>query len=292
MMNEEVLRSLAVANKLRIYQQTAAMAEPVMKSMVAMQKTVQPMLDAMTPFAIMALNIQATLSPIFSVVEQFNAQFAETIATLAKSIRPVMAIDILRKNQFVYWYRLQEEFVDRIIEAEDMDSMLLEFETQNGNAVLNDVVDGCVESNLLGGNKRRFIQAVEAYRMEAYDISAVALLSILDGLLATCSGENPRITSMPTHAKKILEKLELGDRINNDEYARLVLFMTFNSTIELLTRPVHFDEDEPKELNRHWIMHGRSRRVITQLDCIKLMNCIYGTIIIDKLECDDSIATV
>lgn len=291
-MNEEVLRSLAVANKLKFHQQTAAMAEPVMKSMAAMQRTVQPMLEAMTPFAIMALNIQAALSPIFSVVEQFNAQFAETAAILAKSIRPVKAIEIMKKHQFVYWHRLQEDFVDRIIESEDVDSMLLDFETQNDNIILTGVIDGCSRSNLIGENRRRFIQAVEAYRMEAYDISAVALLSILDGLLATCSGENPRITSMPTHAKKILEKLELGDRINNDEYARLVLFMTFNSTIELLTRPVYFDEDEPKELNRHWIMHGRSRRVITQLDCIKLMNCIYGTIIIDKLECDDSIATV
>ena len=287
MMNEEVLRSLAVANKLKIHQQTVAMAEPVMKSMVAMQKTVQPMLDAMTPFAIMALNIQATLSPIFSVVEQFNAQFAETIATLTKSIRPVMAIDILRKNQFVYWYRLQEEFVDRIIEAEDMDSMLLEFETQNGNAVLNDVVDGCVESNLLGGNKRRFIQAVEAYRMEAYDISAVALLSVLDGLLASCSGKNPKRTNMLDHAEKILKKLKLGGTVNNEEYSRLILCMTFYSAIESLTKTVYFDEDEPKELNRHWVMHGRSSRVITQLDCIKLMNCIYGAILIDKLESDD-----
>lgn len=289
-MNEDVSKS-SVANKPSSYQQVmTAMAEPVMKGMAEVQRAMQPIVDAISPLAIMALDIQAALSPIVSIVEQFNAQFGETIAILAKNIRPVMAIDILRKNQFVYWYRLQEEFVDRIIEAEDVDGMLLEFETQNDNAIFNGVVDGCVESNLLGVNKRRFTQAVEAYRMEAYDISAVALLSILDGLLSKCSGENPRNTSMLTHAKKILEKLELGDEINTEEYAGLILYMTFSSAITSLTQGVHFDEDEPKELNRHWIMHGRSNRVITQLDCIKLIHCIYGAILIDKLERDNSIA--
>ena len=59
------------------------------------------------------------------------------------------------------------------------------------------------------------------------------------------------------------------------------LFYTFNKTVEIFTANSDFHGKEPKGLNRHWIAHGRSRRKKTKLDCVKLINLVYGIILID-----------
>ena len=49
------------------------------------------------------------------------------------------------------------------------------------------------------------------------------------------------------------------------------------------TNQYKFDDPEPKILNRHWIMHGRSLRRKTKLDCVKMIRFIYGIILLDEI---------
>lgn len=58
--------------------------------------------------------------------------------------------------------------------------------------------------------------------------------------------------------------------------------LTFEKTMELFSTNFDFKGEEPKELNRHWIMHGRSRRRKTEHDCVKLIYFIYGILLIDE----------
>jgi metal-dependent hydrolase (beta-lactamase superfamily II) len=81
--------------------------------------------------------------------------------------------------------------------------------------------------------------------------------------------------------------LEDNEEIENDEFSVFALLITFRETMESFSRNSDFKKKEPKNLNRHWIMHGRSRRRKTKLDCIKTIRFIYGIILIDELSKKD-----
>ena len=81
-----------------------------------------------------------------------------------------------------------------------------------------------------------------------------------------------------------MRKLEDNEEIENDEFSVFALLITFRETMESFSHNSDFKKKEPKNLNRHWIMHGRSRRRKTKLDCIKTIRFIYGIILIDELS--------
>ena len=60
--------------------------------------------------------------------------------------------------------------------------------------------------------------------------------------------------------------------------------MTLEKTLDSFSAPSDFKGKEPKGLNRHWIAHGRATRKKTKLDCVKMINLIYGLLLIGELE--------
>ena len=70
-----------------------------------------------------------------------------------------------------------------------------------------------------------------------------------------------------------LDEFELNDYI---------LIATFTSAVDAFGTTVKFDEAEP-ELNRHRIAHGRMTRSMEKIDCIRIINLLYGTLLMGKL---------
>lgn len=105
----------------------------------------------------------------------------------------------------------------------------------------------------------------------------------LDRILSDLSG---MITS--TSISKRVE--ELKNKVSKDGEAGLdefelndyILISTFTSTVDAFGATVKFDEAEP-DLNRHWIAHGRMTRSIEKIDCIRIINMLYGTLLMAKL---------
>lgn len=62
-----------------------------------------------------------------------------------------------------------------------------------------------------------------------------------------------------------------------------VLITTYLKTIELFGTDSRFNGNIP-DLNRHWIMHGRMGRKMDQVDCIRLINMLQGTILLAELQ--------
>lgn len=288
MINQELLKTMETANKLRNIvgkqqQSIATFSEPILQEMRSIQAAVQPTLEAMNPLVVdMVETWREMLRPIQDAIELINTQYGDSIAKLIQKIRPMKAVDIMRNNQYVYWQPLHNELVDAIIGADDVDDVLLKFEIENNEAKVEDTIRSCIDSKLLGENKRMFCQATDAYRRGDCDLSIVALFSILDGLLTKSSGSIK--TNMRVRMERILEKMDSDAMLESDECSILILGMTFCSTIESLSESIPFSDDEPQKLNRHWIVHGRSTREIKPIDCIKLINCIYGVILIERLS--------
>lgn len=61
------------------------------------------------------------------------------------------------------------------------------------------------------------------------------------------------------------------------------LYYTIFDVIRSFTDSSSFDETEPTLLNRHWLMHGRTNREYTLVDCIKILSMIYGMLLVNGL---------
>ncbi len=81
--------------------------------------------------------------------------------------------------------------------------------------------------------------------------------------------------------KAIEEKGELFlDEMEGRDY---LLCLTYKTAIDGIGKDEGFDKQEPGKVNRNWIMHGRTEKVYTRLDCVKALNLIYGTIRLTQL---------
>ena len=66
-----------------------------------------------------------------------------------------------------------------------------------------------------------------------------------------------------------------------------ILFCTYSKSLEAFGIKAEFSNDEP-DLNRHWIAHGRMNRKMQQIDCIRLINFLCGTIMIARMGKTDT----
>ena len=118
--------------------------------------------------------------------------------------------------------------------------------------------------------------------LEMYDIAAVGFTAIIDAVLSEA-------TQNPTHRPKdrysaVLDKLMAEEFVADEEHATLILFMTFNASEKSFYETIPFSDEEPQLLNRNWIMHARSQREYTRIDCIKLLRFLYGIILVDYID--------
>ena len=220
-----------------------------------MQEFTRPVMEAVH-------SIQSALKPIVEAIEQYRPKVAEIGQALLQATRPLSAIRKMGEAQFVFWDYMTEEFVDEIVD--------------------NKTIDKTLSSAVMQKHKRLYSQSVNAFRSGDSDLAVTGFTSVFDGLLADTSG-NPTSRLGP-RINAIKQKLDNDELLNHDEYATITLAMTLEKTLDSFSAPSDFKGKEPKGLNRHWIAHGRSTRKKTKLDCVKMINLIYGLLLIGDIE--------
>ena len=288
MYDEENLRKMQTMSEISnaLYKHQQIVNTPAYQAALARQAKVQPLMSA-------AMSVitawQTMLDPVFTAINSFYQKYAAEIAEMEK-INPIMkAVAILREHQYVHWYKLEEEFINEILYAKDdeVDEILYKYEMKDNGSKFNTTVKQCRNSSFLSNNLRLFDQTIATYKNGQYDVAVAALFSLLDGILSKSSSNND--TSMSKRLEKIIDKMDFPILVKDSKYSRLILVMTFSSTIESLSEYSNFGENEPSKLNRHWIMHGRSTRENKPIDCIKILNCIYGVILLDQFQDEENI---
>lgn len=239
------------------------------------QEITRPALEALQ-------NIQSTLQPIVEALEQYKPKVAEIGQALLQATRPLSAIRKMGEAQFVFWDYMTDEFVDAIVGAENINKTLREQLIRDRFSAVNKTIDKTLSSAVMQKHKRLYSQSVNAFRSGDSDLSVTGFTSVFDGLLADTSG-NPTSRLGP-RINAIKQKLDNDELLNHDEYATITLAMTLEKTLDSFSAPSDFKGKEPKGLNRHWIAHGRSTRKKTKLDCVKMINLIYGLLLIGDIE--------
>lgn len=217
-------------------------------------------------------------------ITDFENQIDQFISYTKKKfeqcLRPLEAAFKLGDEQFVIWNQLDDGLTDQILSSNDIDLFLSE-NCQEEKIFSVEITKRQIEaSKLIAPYRALYDQSIMAYENGCYELSATGLLAIADGLFAEKIA-NKKAVNFFQRANLLVDKIERKQSITRRDMDTAVLGITLLKTTQSLSRRVEFDKNEPHELNRNWIMHGRSRRKRTKLDCIKLIRLIYGVILID-----------
>lgn len=228
------------------------------------------------------MQLREAMQPIIEVIEESKPQIVEVGKTIANIMRPLYAIKKMGEAQFVYWDYMPPEFVDAIIASDNVNKTLGQYIIKKYHQKVLQIIEVSQKNDLIKKHHRLYMQSVDAYKNGNSDLAVTGFTSVFDGVLAGVSKNATH--KLPPRIKVIKEKLEKEEVLDNDEYAMLTLALTFEKTIDSFSEIRPFSGKEPKGLNRHWIAHGRSTRKKTKLDCVKLINLIYGLLLIDELD--------
>lgn len=207
-------------------------------------------------------------------------QFQPVLDTLRKLSLTVNAAKKLAEVQFVLINRVSFEFINRAID-EDINKLAEQF-------LITDELIGSVNNLSVLDNNRVFKQSIQAFNKGSYDLAIIGFTAVLDKVLSDHSGEITQV-NIKSRCTTIKNKIEdKGDDFLDELEGRdLLLYLTYPKAVELFGKSSSFGNEEPELLNRHWIMHGRSNRAYTKLDCVKVLNMIYGTVRMGQLGKED-----
>lgn len=220
-------------------------------------------------------------APYTELVKQFTVKITPHLLQLAKVSARLSVIDRIGKVQYVSWTGFPEAFYEQAYAVQTergLLELLLDWQVERNYLEVEKTIKLLSENEHLKEN-HMFAQAVAAYRRAEYDIAALGFTATVDRLLSVYTGMIDS-TSIGNRVKVIKEKVDIeGDSVLDDfEMNDYILISTYSSAIELFGAHSNFAKDEP-DLNRHWIAHGRIERKIEQIDCIRLINILYGTIL-------------
>lgn len=224
-------------------------------------------------------------APYAELARNFTDNVAPILAEIARISLPLSIIQRLGKIQYVAWKNFPEEFYEQAGGTNSEQALLevlVSWLENNDFVEVENTISSLSETNHFKDNPV-FSQAIEAYKRKDYDLACLGLTAMIDRILSDLSGMITS-TSISKRAEdlknKVLKDGEAGlDEIEVNEY---ILIATFTSSVDAFGATVKFDEDEPN-LNRHWIAHGRMTRRMEKIDFIRIINLLYGTLLMSKL---------
>ncbi len=224
-----------------------------------------------------------------NVITEVSAPLVKMQESIVAALKPIkefgkvlLPLNKLGKNQFVYWEYISKELSMDIIRIEDINAYMYDYYTTGTSPYVKKVIINCERTARMKPYTKLFFESIVAYNSEHYNLAIIGLLAIADGLLSDIS-EDPDF-KITKRARIILDRLSNEGPLVPDDISELTLYVTFTDMYNSISKHAPFNGEEPELLNRHWLMHGRSRKTISNIDCIKIINYIYGILLLDSLN--------
>ena len=130
--------------------------------------------------------------------------------------------------------------------------------------------------------KKLFDECWQAYQMKLYAICSTALLAVIEGVLSEFSDDRRDVKMMKICQSKF-DSFPAGGSVLQKH-----IWQSYNLFIRNLYHKSDFTLNEPPQINRHWLLHGRSAYEIDELDCIRLINAVHSICIIFDTEVQEA----
>lgn len=192
------------------------------------------------------------------------------------------AIEILIDNQYVFTDPITAELTEKILNADEVDTEVENYFSKDNCKYLEELIGRCKEVLKDNYNYELFIQSIEAYKSNSFQLACVGLFVITDGLLSIVSEQiSPSFTRrLNTIKNKFDEATEL-EPIDQ----KIVCISLALEKIDVSIFATHdFHEEELDCVNRHWTLHGRSKREYLFTDVIKVLLWIDALLFIQNID--------
>lgn len=186
-------------------------------------------------------------------------------------------------NQIVFTDIITGVLVNEINSSEDIESLIESYYLENNGERISKLLKRCYEAKQLEPYKELFSQIQTAYIQNHYHLACVGLFSITDGLLSDVSEKTG--TNYKERLKVLSDKIDKRELLTEmDERVLYVYFAIRDFDKSIFANSGNFSKDEPDGLNRHWSLHGRTKRDFKVLDFIKILLWIDALILLDNYE--------
>ncbi len=192
------------------------------------------------------------------------------------------ATEKLAKKQIVFTDDLTLEMAKEIKYSADIDKFIQNYYFENDNRNLIMLIERCQASNLIKEYKILFTQILDSYNKEHYQLACLGLFSILDGLLSDVSNNNT--TSFNKRINVVEKKLKDKVELNEIDRKTLCIYTAIEKIDNTPFKFFDFSQDEPNGLNRHWLLHGRTRKEYSKYDFLKIMLWVDGLDYLNQIK--------
>ena len=181
-----------------------------------------------------------------------------------------IATSKLIENQFVFTDNLTPDLAHEIYQGADVEEVMTHYYFDNDGQNMEKLIQRCKYSNYIREYRELYHQILNAYDREDYLLACIGLFSLVDGLLAECSGKIEQ-----TGFKKRLERIsdKLADKVvlNEIDKKTICIYEAFKKFDCSVFNDSVFSDKEPPTVNRHWDVHGRTHRKHTRIDFLKVL---------------------
>ncbi len=247
---------------------------PIAELKARISELVSPMMNTLS-------HMEQILSPLLESMQSVKIDIDGISTVLLNTSRTMGTIRRLGEAQFVYWDFFSDEFIKSILDATNVDAELENLYISNNQEKIKKLLEKLENHVAMTRHRSLFQQTIHSAQNGDFALAIIGLISIFDGLLSDVTGNNS--TKLAARSNVVFKKLENDETIDSDEFAILILMMTYEKSFGMFTAHSDFSQDEPEYLNRHWIMHGRSLRPKGSLDYLKILHLIYGFLLIKDI---------
>lgn len=226
------------------------------------------------------------IEPYVRILNEAVAEIAPYLIKFAEVTCRLAVIYRLGHVEYVAWRDFPESFYEHASRLQT-DGELVEYVygwLQDNKFMDIEEALKKIQEDYHIGNNPVFVQAWSAYKRGDYDLAMLGFTAMIDRLLSEYT-DLITSTNIKNRVQKLSEKIEkYGEySLESLEMNDYILINTYFNAIEKFGENSRFDKEEP-ELNRHWLMHGRTERCMEQIDCIRVINILYGTILLGEME--------
>lgn len=229
------------------------------------------------------INIVQRTAEVFASAQHWYQQHADTINAYLTTFAEVSfwfsAVRRMAETQIVFTGDLSLDLAQRICQSDSVATTVEQFYTENDNHEINGVIDRCRQAKQTSAYSELFHQTISAYQVEYYHLACLGMLAIVDGTLSDVS-ENKK-TSYKVRLQEIEKKLADKFELTDLEKKLMCIYVSMDNFEESIFKNSDFSQAEPDDLNRHWMVHGRTRREYTKLDFIKIILWLDAIIFLD-----------
>lgn len=279
-------------NTINLIKQNAVSAEKTVSSFMRspeLQNVIELSQKAQKELPMVMLRFAYASSMYADTAKHFLDNIAPILDGLARALDRLSIIERLGEVQFVAWKQFTPDFYERASKAKnDEDLLKTVYDTLEDDAFeeVNITINNLLINDQLKDN-RLLLQAIKAYRCGDYDLASLGITAVIDRMLSEYSGMITTV-SIQTRIEAIKDKIDNHGTAFLDEYDinDYILISTYTNALKAFGDSSSFDDEEP-ELNRHWLAHGRMNREMVHMDCIRLINFLYGTVLMNKMAEDN-----